>query len=417
MPGFSWENWLWWAYLCVGVVAWVAFGFGMITGRKRLSILRRPPYPLPEKPPKVSILIPAKDEVDRIEACLESALAQDYPDFELIAIDDRSTDGTGQRMDEVAARNGSRLKVVHVPGPDVPPNWVGKVHAISHGLTKATGDWLLFVDSDVLLEKDVVRASMGLCIQKRFDLLSLLPRIENHTFWETLIIPLCGAATGGMYLISLTNDNNLKKTAFATGQFLLVKREAYDAVGGHVAIHNWLGEDVELVRRMKPQGLRPRLAMGTDWLSVRMYSSLPAILRGWARNFFAGSRGTPWRVLGAMTFMVLCALSIVVALAWGLYRLWNPVPGFSGGTWLWLVAAHAAAMFGVIALVYRWSGCAMRYALLWPLGWVMMMWIFIRALKVCAAGSFEWRGTRYTRCVDEKGQTTGYTIEKVPAQA
>ena len=191
MPPLKIELILLLAYLAFGPLMWAFYGRMIVAGRRRMLLMKRSPQVLPGEPPRVTILIPAKDEGERIRACIASALAQDYPQFDVIAIDDRSTDNTGAVMDEMAAGN-PRLKVLHVIEPPG-PGWTGKNNALFQGTKRATGDWLLYVDSDVILQPDALSVSMEVVRRKQFDMLSLLPKLESHTIWESMLVPLCAA--------------------------------------------------------------------------------------------------------------------------------------------------------------------------------------------------------------------------------
>src|SRR5206468_11350522 len=132
---------------------------------------------------------------------------------------------------------------------------------------------------------------------KRFDLVSLLPRLINETFWERLIVPLGGAATSAMFMLPMTNFNEMPNVAFANGQYLCVRRRAYEAVGGHEAVKETLSEDIAIAKNLKRNGFRPRLSDGTEFAATRMYNSLSMVMRGWARNFFCGGAGNPTRTI------------------------------------------------------------------------------------------------------------------------
>lgn len=384
-------------YLLAGPLAWLGYGLVIQAGRRRMLLLRRPPIPPadpPATPPGVTIMIPAKDEGERIRACIESALAQDYPNFDVIAIDDRSTDNTGAVMDELAAKH-PRLRVIHITQPPG-PGWTGKNSALHTAAAEAKGDWLLFVDSDVVLEPDALSASMAVLLRKKFDMISLLPKLESHSFWESLLVPLAGSAASSMYLIALTN-NQQARTAFANGQFLMISRAAYDAIGRHEVVRDRYCEDVEIARLMKEKGLRPRVSWGNDFCAVRMYSSLGAIFRGWSRIYYAARVGSPWRVLAAALFVIVCGFSVYAALAWGAYRLARPAEAFPGAiAWLAAGGVHLALLTWAVAMLYHWSGNPRRNALLFPLGGSMLLGIFARALQMCITKKVEWRGTAYS---------------------
>jgi chlorobactene glucosyltransferase len=313
------ERYLGAAYMLAGPFTWGVFLFGMIKGQKRMALLRRPIEPLPDPAPSATILVPIKDEAHQIRACLASVLSQDYPPgkLQIITINDRSTDATAQILDEIA-RDEPRLHVVHIKQNELPPGWVGKSHALHVGMKHATGDWLLFVDSDVALTPDALRATVALAEQKRFDLVSLLPKLINETFWERLIVPLGGAATSAMYMLPLTNYNEQPNVAFANGQFLCARRTAYEKIGGHEAVREKLSEDIAIAKAMKKIGLRPRLSVGADFASTRMYNSLSMVMRGWSRNFFCGSAGHMPKTIAAVFFVLLCGFSAYAAIAWGI---------------------------------------------------------------------------------------------------
>lgn len=386
-------------YGAAGAFMWLLYTQMIIAGRRRMLLMKRPPPGQePRGPaPSVSILIPAKDEGERIRACIQSALAQKYDDFDVIAIDDRSTDNTGAVMDEMAGVD-PRLKVLHVKDPPG-PGWTGKNNALYQGTKLARGEWLLYVDSDVVLEPAALDVAMSVVRRKQFDLLSLLPRLESHTLWESLLVPLAAGAASTLYLISLTNTQETK-TAFANGQFILVSRKAYDAFGGHETVKDRYCEDVEIARQLKLKGLRPRVSWGNEFCAVRMYSSLGAIFRGWSRIYYAARVGSPWRILMGLSFLFVCCFSILPALAFGLYRLAHPghlFYGHSGIAWLATVAQHAIAMTYALSIIYHWSGNPRRNAFLFlPLGAPMLTMIFLRALKMCVTKKVEWRGTAYS---------------------
>jgi glycosyltransferase involved in cell wall biosynthesis len=388
------------AYFLLGPLMWATYGTIIVYGRRRMLLMKRPPQPVGGTPPSVTILIPAKDEGERIRACIASALAQDYPDFDVIAINDRSTDNTGAVMDEMAAGN-PKLRVLH---NTVPPaeGWTGKNNALHQGIKLATGQWLLLVDSDVVLEPDALSVSMSVVRRKNFDMLSLLPRLETHTLWESTLIPLAAAAASSLYLIALANTQETR-IAFANGQYMLMSRAAYDAIGGHTAVRDRFCEDVAIARLMKNRGLRPRVSLGNEFSAVRMYSSLGAIFRGWSRIYYAAPDGRPWTILTGIAFLLACCLSAWAALAWGAYRCVQPgalgalLGGWAGPAWLGLAAAHVGLMTYFLAKVYRWSGNPGRRALLFlPLGGPMLVGILLRGLRMCVTKKVEWRGTAYS---------------------
>lgn len=372
-----------------------------------MHLLKRPLRSGDGPPPSVTILVPAKDEGERMRACLESILGQDYPDFELIAINDRSTDQTGAIMDEMAAAHPHRMRVLHIPHEPLPPGWTGKCNALRNAVGLARGEWLLFVDSDMILERDAVSAAIGRAARHGYDLFSILPRLEAHTFWEALIMPIGGAALSVMFLVSLANKDYLRRHAFANGQFMLIRRSAYEAIGGHEPVKGMFGEDVALARLIKSRGYKTRISWGAQFASVRMYATLADIMRGWARQYFAPSLGSPWRIIGGVLFLLIGCFSSLAAIGWGAYQAAvGAVDAVPVERWAWLLTGgvHWLLLTVTLALVYGWSGNRRWFGLLWPAGLAMLLAIFFKALRMCQTRRVTWRGTSY---VSEAASATG----------
>ena len=387
-------------YFLVGPGMWVLYAIGMYQAQKRMELIKRPRAPVPDPPPHVTILIPAKDEHERVGDCLRSALAQDYTSFDVITIDDRSTDGTAEAMDEIA-RTDRRLSVIHIPPGGLPDGWTGKCHALHQGAAQATGSWLLCIDSDVILNPDALSATLGAAAKKNWGMLSLLPRMESRSIWEGALVPLAGAAVAALFTAALNNNSNLPNTAFANGQFLLMRRDAYDAVGGHAGVRDQYCEDMVLARLFKRNGFRPRVSWGSELCSVRMYDSFAKIMRGWSRIFFASAVGSPWRSLLGIVFLVVCCYSAVPAFAFGLYRNAHPIDFFGGWGWIITAGVHWILMTYEVGVMYRWTLNPRRYALLFlPVTAALLAVIFARAVWMCLTRRVEWRGTHYRHAMD-----------------
>ncbi|HEX8323339.1 MAG TPA: glycosyltransferase family 2 protein [Tepidisphaeraceae bacterium] len=394
------EGYLAIAYGLLGPGAWAFFLFVAIKGRGRLA-LRRGTTPAIDAPPRVSVIVPCRNEAAGIESCLRSVLAQDYPDFSLIAVDDRSDDGTADVIDRLAAAE-PRLTALHVRDGELPAGWLGKPNAVCRGVREADGQWLVFIDSDTTLAPSAVREAVAIGLSRGFDLVSFVPRFVGSGFWDSLLTPLCGMATGGMYSMHWANAHLRPQTAFACGQFIATRREAYEQIGGHEALRDSAGEDVEMARRMKRAGLKPRLGWGMDLVTTRMYASLGEIFRGWGRNFIAASRGKPWRVLGAIGFLLLCTLTVWPALAIGLA---HDVP-LNGRVWLGLGLLHVVLITLALVDGYRWGRSNAVYALLWPLGTLMLLAVFVRSLYQSGRRQVVWRGVRYDLKPASNGTTS-----------
>ena len=385
-------------YLLVGPIAWLALWLGLLLARARMNRLRGDPKPLPDPPPPLSIVVPAKDEAAHIEQCVRQLLAQDYPDFELVVVDDRSTDGTRQILDRLAAQHAAErgeagaptLRVMHVDR--LPDGWLGKCHALHVGTRDLRGRWILFVDSDVALEPHAARAVLALAARRDYDALSTLNRVQPRSRWEALMIPLLGASWGTMFTISLTNDDNRPTVAAANGQLFLVQRDAYDAVGGHATVRNQIVEDVELMRALKSTGHKCRLMIGAHLASTHMHATLPELRRGWGRIFAGTARYRPARLWAAIAFTVLSGLSVYPAFG---YAVWQAV---AHADWRWFVAAgiHWLLMTGFLAYVYAAARCRWSAALVPFVSFPVMIGLLWEGLRRCRDRRFEWRGTAVT---------------------
>ena len=381
------------AYVFFGPLAWGAMGLASLIGRRRMRRLFRPTPPIPpETAPRVTVLVPAKDEGERVRVCLDSVLAQDYPNFSVITIDDRSTDDTGRILDAIAAAAPpGKVRSLHIEQGALPPGWLGKCHALHVAAKEADGEWLMFVDSDVRLQPDAVRASVALAASRDYHALSLMAALECHTFLERLVLPLAACAWSVMYAISVTNNDN-RSPAFANGQFFLIRRSAYESVGGHESVRDQITEDVELARLLKHNGFRVRLVLGSQFVSTRMHATLPQMLRGWGRIYSGTSRRSPWRIIWAALFLNLSCFSGYVALGWGLVVAGREGWG-AAAPWLIASLIHLGQMTGTLADVYAESGNGRRYALLFPLSGAILLAILAFAIRWCITGRIEWRGT------------------------
>lgn len=346
----------------------------------------------PPAMPRVSVLLAAKDERDNIAPCLRSLLAQDYGNFEVIVVDDRSTDGTGEIAAEVAACD-PRVKLITVDA--LPDGWCGKNHAIWTAARAASGSWLCTVDADC---RQTSTRSLSVAVDyataEGVDMLSILPVLKMKGFWENVVQPVCGAILVYWYRPVEVNDPT-RPVAYANGAFMLIRREAYDAVGGHEAIRAELMEDLRLARRVKDAGFRLRVIRNDGLYEVRMYPSLADTLAGWSRIFWGAF---PSRRRLRLTMIVLALISLSPYLV----GLWAWTGWLADGSAGWLAAAIVATAAAIIQIAFM----ARLYPLLnarrglcwtWPLGCVLALAALIRAYRFHGAGrSIVWRETTYT---------------------
>ncbi len=222
------------------------------------------------------MVIPARNEAASLGACLQSIVAQQGIAFEVVVVDDQSTDATGE-----IARSFPGVRVIESAG--LPAGWIGKNHAVWLGAQSAKGKWLLFTDADTVHLSGSLRRSVDEAKEFGADLLSYSPKQEVHGFWERALMPVIFAELTRTYRTVDVNDPR-SRVAAANGQYLLIRRTVYDWVGGHQAIAGVLLEDVELAKRVKQSGRIIRFRYGGDAVRTRMYRSFAQMWEGWTKN-------------------------------------------------------------------------------------------------------------------------------------
>jgi cellulose synthase/poly-beta-1,6-N-acetylglucosamine synthase-like glycosyltransferase len=332
--------------------------------------------------PRVSVIVAARNEAAGIEAAVGSLVGLDYPDLEIVVVDDRSTDGTGRILAAMAGRTpGGRLRVVRVA--ELPHGWLGKNHALMLGARGATGELLLFTDADVVFEPSALRRAVGLLVERGIDHLSAGPEVVMPP-----LLPAAFAFTGTIYFTMFTRPWKARDPRsgahIGVGAFNLVRREAYERIGGHEPIRMRPDDDLMLGRLAKKHGLRQEFAVGLGMMSVAWYASTRELVRGLEKNAFAG--------LGYSVPMV------AIACAGQLLLFVWPVAG------LLLTTGAAAAANGLsvaLTLLLHADALAlqrgrMRLAPLYPLVSLLLVFIVLRATALTLwRGGIEWRGTRY----------------------
>ncbi len=342
--------------------------------------------------PFISVIVPARNEARNIERCLSALLAQTYPNYELIVVDDRSTDETGRLLAALAVGQ-PRLRVL--AGEPLPPGWAGKPHALAQGVAAARGDWLCFVDADTFARPELLAATYAAAQAYQADLFSILTGQRLGTFWEKVVMPvvLSGLAFG--FPPERVNDPR-RPDAVANGQFILIRRPVYEAVGGHAALRNSLVEDKDLAETVKRAGYRLVLADGHELAETRMYTSLAELWEGWTKNMYLGLRGRPWLLLLGALASLDGALALPVWLLAGLVWL---VRG--GGAPAALVILEAAAVWALVlyarARVARGLGISAWYALSLPLGaGVFAAMMAASTWRGLTGRGVVWKGRVYT---------------------
>jgi chlorobactene glucosyltransferase len=371
------------ASLAIAIFSAAVFPLNVRTMPRLSRSGRKTPAPWP----RVSIVVPARNEERGIEAAVRSQLAQDYPDFEVIVVDDRSTDATSSILERLA-REDSRLSVV--AGAEPPAGWLGKPHALHQGAAAASGTILLLADADVLYDRRALREAVALLETDGLDFLALFPGFEMHGFWENVLMPNI-PVTYFFGLGFLANSDRHRWIAAGGGAGNMVRREAYEAVGGHAAIRDSVIDDVRLAMAVKRAGYRCRIARADDRVRVRMYRGLREVFDGFTKNaafIFAGGFGLVF-LLGT-ALMVTAALAPIAALlaaALGVPIAAGDVRLAAGVLLLTLV------LRSVLAGMLSWPQWTAWTQPLMSVAWGAIIlrslyWRFVR-------GEILWRGRRY----------------------
>lgn len=352
-------------------------------GARRLELLADTPPVLPGRAPRVSIIVPARDEQDAIETALRSMLALDYPGLEVIAIDDRSTDRTGEILDrllaERAGQGGAALQVVHVR--ELPAGWLGKNHALHLGASRATGDYLLFTDADVHYEPTALRRAIALCEARGLDHVTLFPDIVTRT--RFMRMSMLAGAVGFLALYRPWRSRTTGRHGLGAGAFNLVRAETYRRAGGHAVIAMEVLDDVELGRLMGDAG-RQGFALGVGLVSVEMYRNAAEMFRGLQKNAFTFLGYSAW-------MLVVASLATLAVSAWP----WIGAVVTDGSTrWINIAsAAGAVAVHAAVARRVRYGlGCLVYLPVMAPMT-VFLYWQV--AIRTWLRGGVVWRGTFY----------------------
>lgn len=363
-------------------LVWCALGVLGLRIARGFRTLRELPGPVPQAWPRLSVIVPACDEEATIGPALATLLAQDYPDLEVVAVDDRSTDRTGRILDDAAARN-DRLRVVHVAS--LPAGWLGKVHALARGVEVATGDYLLFTDADVHFQRDVLRRAVAYAIHSGTEHLTVAPEIEAAGVLHQAV----GAAFMTSFLLgtrALRVGRPGSRAYVGIGAFNLVQRRAFERTRGFAWLRLEILDDVGLGLMMRDAGARASFAVGLGDVAITWYASLGAMARGLEKNMFgAFCRYRASRLVAFVTMSALVIAGPLVALA-APPRPWLPAMS---------AAALALVVVNAIVLARRTRRPATQF-LLAPVGAAILTLLVVRSAWRCVRdGGVTWRGSFY----------------------
>ena len=365
-----------------GLIAlfWMTYGVKVAYGATRLPWLKD--YAPAENAdcPRVSLLFAARDEEEKLPRALATMVALDYPNLEIVAVDDRSADATGRILDEFAASH-PQLRVSHIS--ELPAGWLGKPHALQKAYETSSGEWLVFTDADVTFRPDALRRVTSLARARGLDHLALLGDVVRSGFWDTVLTTFF--AMGFQLAADPYQVSNPNSHAYVgVGAFQMLKRDVYEACGTHQRLAMEVIDDMKLGRLVKEGGFRSGVGVAQDAVSVEWHLGLRNFVRGLEKNCFAGVQfngvTAALQVAGLLAFNVLPFLGLMF-----------------GGGWIRLFAGIAV----LIALCFHLGGdLVMRvpplYCLTLPLGATLFAYILLRSTFITLRqGGIYWRGTFY----------------------
>jgi glycosyltransferase involved in cell wall biosynthesis len=333
----------------------------------------------------VSVIVPARNEEVSLGACLESLVSQTGATFEIIVVDDGSSDGTRE-----IAQSFSTVRVVD-PGP-LPSGWSGKNNALVAGAKEAWGRWLLFTDADTVHRAGSLSGSVAEVQRQKAALLSYSPEQEVRGFWEKAVMPVIFAELASTFRPSEVS-NPVSPAAAANGQYILISREAYDAVGGHAAVATSLLDDVALARSVKASGRKIFFRYGGDAVQTRMYRSFSQLEEGWTKNLVLLFRSPVRLAVLRLTKFALITGSATVAIVTGLHGKLYPT----------LVAAVVTVvLYGFLLKRIRRAHFSWDANVLSLIGLPLFSYFLLRSKIAYRQGTVSWKGRRYAGTTDRE---------------
>jgi len=368
---------------------WIAVGVFLVLFVRTPPRIRRDGPPLPD-PPRVSIIVPARNEERNIQTLLDSLTALQYPSFEILVVDDESRDRTREIV--LAAEPGRAESLRLLPGQPLPEGWLGKPWACFQGAREARGDLLLFTDADTRHSPELLSRAVGCLMAEDGQALTLVGRQVMRSFWERLLQPQFFALLAFRFpKAGLQPPRNRWMNAIANGQYLLFRRQAYREIGGHGAVRGEVVEDMRLAQILTREGIR-LLVREDPGLETRMYRSLAGLVEGWSKSVATGALqafpGLLQPVILPLSFVIGLVLWLLPPLVLG-WVIVNGIPGLP------LLVAAGATGFGVLfwGAVGWFMGTSFFYGLLYPLASAVTAFIFLRSW--IRGSRVEWKGRTY----------------------
>jgi chlorobactene glucosyltransferase len=341
--------------------------------------------------PKVSVIVPAKDEERNIANCLQHLLEQTYPNFEIIVVDDRSVDETPAIVESY--RKNARTPVKNVRIDKLPPGWTGKNHAMHAGAAAAAGEWLLFTDADTTHFPHCLATAVSKALEDDIDFLTLAPETTSESFWEKTVQPLAVSSLALWFDPHRVNDPK-SGGVLANGQFILVKKSVYEKTGGSEAVKDKVVEDVEFAKNARSAGFNVKFLDGTRLYSTRMYTSLAEIHRGWTRIFIHLFDKNVPRILHKIALFLFFSILPFAVLGLEICFKLRDSAAYHPAVFL-AAAAVSSWIVAVRAVGNRRVRTNPWFAFLHPLGSLVLVWILGTCVyRILANRPSIWRGDR-----------------------
>jgi glycosyltransferase involved in cell wall biosynthesis len=356
----------------------ISWALSLVRTILNLALVPRLLPRLPKRFPRVSVIVPARDEERTIERTVRALFAQTWPELEIIIVNDRSTDATGAILERLA-KEDARLRVI--AGVEPPPGWLGKPWALHEGSRHAHGELLLFVDADVIYAPDAITAAVARMEESDVALTSFFPRLEMHGFWEHVAMPNLAMMAFTILPLWFGNRTRFRLLGVGGGPGNLIRREDYDAAGGHEPLKDAVVDDVALARLVRRSGGRSEMVRADDFVSVRMYHGLREVIDGFTKNCFT-------------TFGRSYALTIVVVVFTFVFHVLPYVLALTGDV---LAIASVVLLTLVRAILFTSLGYRLDNAVLGnPLMVTLWSWILLRsAWYTGVLKQLHWRGRKY----------------------
>jgi len=404
----TWQTIYWIAGSILGM-AWFSRIVDAALGMPRVADITRPEWDrkpaTPEDEPRVSIIVPARNEEQHIRETLTRLLALEYANYEIIVVNDRSTDRTGQIMEEIAAGpcgadtlvrlqaapalqteadrsvRPTRLKVIHIS--ELPPGWLGKTHAMWTAGKQATGDWLLFTDADVLFKPDSLRRAIAYAVPEKADHVVLFPRMIMKSAGERMMIAFFQALFVFAHRPWKVADPDARDH-MGVGAFNLVRRPVYEAVGTYQALRMEVLDDMKLGKVVKNAGFSQRNVFGEDLISLRWAEGAFGVVNNLTKNFFAVMSFQRWRTVACI--FGLAFLNLGPFLGVWLAQGWARLP----------YAVALGSLFAIYCGMSSRSSVPPQYFFLHPISSSLFMYTLLRSMFLTLWNDgIVWRGTKY----------------------